>query len=142
MHYDKIKEMHGLFLSYFDIILSIKQPRIGHIQFAYGYSLFVYICVQTADLSQGHITSPSLQVRSDKLFVGNGLHVRVCDWYNVVDVAAQHPDLRPLHCIYLVGIIVGSSNTQIVPLIIDRISSILLIPEELTIIKCNIHYEC
>ena len=24
MHYDKIKEMHGLFLSYFDIILSIK----------------------------------------------------------------------------------------------------------------------
>ena len=74
--------MHGLFLSYFDIILSIKQPRFGHIQFAYGYSLFVYICVQTADLSQGHITSPSLQVRSDKLFVGNSLHVRVCGWNN------------------------------------------------------------
>ena len=84
----------------------------------------------------------SYEVRSDKLFVGNGLHVRVCDWYNVVDVAAQHPDLRPLHGIYSVGIIVGSSNTQIVPLMIDRISSILLIPEELTIIKCNIHYEC
>ena len=101
---------------------------------SYGISKF-FICKIL------YITSPSLQVRSDKLFVGNGLHVRVCDWNNVVDVAAQHPDLRPLHGIYLVGIIVGSSNTQIVPLIIDRISSIILIPEELTIIKCNIHYE-
>ena len=100
---------------------------------AYLNSLFVKFCM---------LLRPPLQVRSDKLFVGNGLHVRGYDWNNVVDVAAQHPNLRPLHDIYSVGIIVGSSNTQTVPLIIDRISSILLIPEELTIIKCNIHYEC
>ena len=100
---------------------------------SYGISKF-FICKIL------YITSPSLQVRSDKLFVGNGLHVRVCDWYNVVDVAAQHPDPRPLHGIYSVGIIVGSSNTQIVPLIIDRISSILLIPEELTTTVVS-HYD-